>query len=115
MSVRGVEQMEAAPSAPLATKQPIYAVLIKTYPNAATVRVGGRSVGTTPTYIKIPANTPVEIQIAHAGFEPVTRIVTSKRSYDQVSVQLQSIRARKPIRRGHPVQTKQGPMNLSDL
>jgi hypothetical protein len=114
VTVRGSEHVEAAPPAPAASKQPIHAVLIKTYPNAAVVTVGDRSFGTTPTYIKIPGNTPVEVQIVRRGFKPVTRVVTSKRRYDQMFVQLQSEHPRKPIRRP-PVVKKTGPMSLSDL
>jgi hypothetical protein len=81
--------MEPAPPAPAVTTQPIHAVLVKTYPIAAKVTVAGRSFGTTPTYIKIPANTPVSVRMERAGFKPVTYPLTSKRPTDRVFVRLQ--------------------------
>ena len=41
----------------------VHAVLVKTYPIAAQVVVDGRSFGTTPTYVKVPAHVPVEVHI----------------------------------------------------
>jgi hypothetical protein len=77
--------VQAAPSRP----QPIHAVLIRTYPIAARVVVGGLYFGTTPTYVKVPANTPVDVQIARRGFKPVTYKLTSKKRTDRVFVRLQ--------------------------
>jgi hypothetical protein len=114
VSVRGTEQTESAPPAPVASKQPVHAVLIKTYPNAAAVTVGDQSFGTTPTYIKIPGNTPVEVTIARPGYAPVTRVVTSKRRYDQVFVQLKSSKPRKVVR-AVPSVKRTASMNLSDI
>ena len=94
----------AAPGAP--DRQKIHAVLIRTYPNAALVTVDGRSFGTTPTYVKIPGNTPVEVRITRAGFRPVTRVVTSKSRFEQVFVPLQ--------RKGNPKAKKRG-VDLSDI
>ena len=70
-------------------RQPIHAVLIKTYPIAAKVTVGGRYFGTTPTYVKIPANTPVQIKMERAGFKSVMYPLTSRKVGDRVFVRLQ--------------------------
>jgi hypothetical protein len=78
--------MEPAPPIPPAR---IHAVLIKTYPIAAKVTVGKRSFGTTPTYIKIPANTPVTVHMERDGFKPVTYPLTSRRAGDRVFVRLE--------------------------
>jgi hypothetical protein len=80
--------VERPPPAPIVPRQPIHAVLVKTYPIAATVTVAGRSFGTTPTYIKIPANTPVMVRMERPGFAPVAYPFTSKRSTDRVFVRL---------------------------
>jgi hypothetical protein len=80
--------MEPAPPAPVVPPQRIHAVLVKSYPIAARVTVAGRSFGTTPTYIKIPAHTPVKVRIERAGFKPVTYPLTSKRWNDRVFVRL---------------------------
>lgn len=94
-------EVAVAPKAPPVVEPPapavaakIHAVLIRTYPNAAHVTVDGRSFGTTPTYVKIPANTPVEVHITRPGFRSVTRVVTSKRRFDNVFVPLQRTRAK---------------------
>lgn len=84
----------AAPEIP-AHRQRIHAVLVKSYPIAARVTVGDRYFGTTPTYIKIPANTPVEVRIERRGFKPVTHPLISKRRTDRVFVRLQRARARR--------------------
>ncbi len=89
--------VEAPPPAPAvsAKRQPIHAVLVKTYPIAARVTVGDRYFGTTPTYIKIPANTPVEVHIERSGFKPVTYPLISKKRTDRVFVRLQRAHARR--------------------
>jgi hypothetical protein len=120
VAVRGTEQVEApppsTPDAPNTSKRPIHSVLIKTYPIAAAVMIGDRSYGTTPTYIKVPANTPVQVRIARVGFKPVTRVVKSKQRFDEVFVPLQRNRARKGARGGQRASAKkQAPKDLSDL
>jgi hypothetical protein len=75
-----------------ATPQPVHAVLVRSWPIAATVRVGDRSFGSTPTYVKIPANTPVELVIARPGFKPVTYSLVSKTATDRVFVRLERAR-----------------------
>jgi hypothetical protein len=74
--------------------QPIHAVLVKTYPIAAKVTVGNRSFGTTPTYIKIPANTPIKVRMERPGFKPVVYPFVSKRPFGKVFVKLQRRGAR---------------------
>lgn len=116
ISVEGTEQTEAAPPAPIEVAQPIHAVLIRTYPGSARVVVGDQSFGTTPTYVKIPANTPVDIQITRPGFKPVTRTVTSTRRFDQVFVQLQPTTMRRVIRpRPARVPVQPAAVDLSNL
>jgi hypothetical protein len=73
---------------PPARPQPIHAVLVQTYPIAARVTVGNRFFGTTPTYVKIPANTPVDVRIERPGFTPVTYPLVSKARYDRVFLRL---------------------------
>ncbi|HEX5062141.1 MAG TPA: PEGA domain-containing protein [Kofleriaceae bacterium] len=83
----------ADPAPTLPTRpQPIHAVLVRTAPIAARVTVNGRSFGTTPTYVKIPANTPVELVIARPGFKPVKYPFTSKTATDRVFVRLERAR-----------------------
>lgn len=86
--------VDEPPPAPPAPPQPTHAVLVKTYPIAARVTVGDRYFGTTPTYIKIPANTPVEVHIERPGFAPVTYPFVSKTRTDRVFVRLQKRKAK---------------------
>ena len=78
--------------------QPIHPVLIRSVPVAAKVTAGGTYFGTTPTYIKIPANTPVEVTVERPGFKPVKRTVTSKRRYEQVFVPLRKVGVKRGAR-----------------
>ncbi|HEY5924328.1 MAG TPA: hypothetical protein VIV11_21775 [Kofleriaceae bacterium] len=94
--------MEPAPAAPAVVEPPapvkparMHAVFVQSYPIAARVTVGGLYFGTTPTYIKIPAHTPVEVNIQRYGFKPVVRPLTSKRPTDRVFVKLQRTRGRR--------------------
>jgi hypothetical protein len=93
MRVHGTVGVESPPPEPepvVAPKpQPLHAVFVQSYPIAAQVTVGGLSFGTTPTYIKIPANTPVELSIARAGFKPVKQELVSTHRFDRVFVRLQ--------------------------
>jgi hypothetical protein len=57
--------------------RPQHTVLFKTYPPAAEVKFNGRSFGTTPTYVRIPGNTPVEIEITRPGYEKLMYKMTS--------------------------------------
>jgi hypothetical protein len=88
-----------APPAPtrtaVATRQPIHTVLVKSHPIAARVTVDGRFFGTTPTYVKVPANTEVEIELSRPGFKPVTYSLVSKKRTDRVVVWLQRARGGK--------------------
>ncbi len=81
--------VEAPPAS--AGDVPTHAVLVKTVPTAARVTLGDTYVGTTPTYVKVPANTPVELAIEHAGFKPVTYPLTCKRPNQRVLVRLQPL------------------------
>ncbi len=82
-------QVEAPPASFEAV--PTHAVLVKTVPTAARVTVGDTYVGLTPTYVKVPANTPVELAIERAGFKPVTYPLTSMRPNQRVLVRLQRL------------------------
>jgi hypothetical protein len=72
----------------IALVRPMHAVFIKTIPNAAKVTFEGRFFGYTPTYVKVPAHTPVKIEVARAGFKPVVHSMTSKSVTDQVTLRL---------------------------
>jgi hypothetical protein len=86
VSTSATATMEPAPPVP---PQKIHAVLIKTFPIAAKVTVGNRSFGTTPTYIKIPANTPVRVRMERPGFRVVNYPLTSRSPIDRVFVRLE--------------------------
>lgn len=80
--------VEAPPAAP---EPATHAVLVKTVPTAARVTLGDTFVGTTPTYVHVPANTPVELAIEHAGFKPVTYPLISDRPNQRVLVRLEKL------------------------
>ncbi|MDQ3334512.1 MAG: PEGA domain-containing protein [Myxococcota bacterium] len=89
LGVRATAELDPLPPAPPAPPPPaapikIHAVLVKTYPNGALVTVNGRSFGTTPTYVKVPAFVPVELHITRAGFPKVVHKLTSKTTTDRV-------------------------------
>ena len=79
--------VEVAPAA--ATPQRLHTVLVKTIPIAARVTVGERDFGRTPTFVEVPANTPVELEISRPGFRSVTYPLLSKRPNGRVLVRLQ--------------------------
>jgi hypothetical protein len=90
------DAVDETPAPPVPAKpQPIHAVLVRTWPIAATVKVGGRSFGSTPTYVKIPANTPVQLEIARPGFKPVTYPLISKTAIDRVFVRLERAKGKR--------------------
>ena len=57
--------------------RPQHTILVKTYPAGAEVKVNGRSYGLSPTYVRVPGNTPTDIEISRAGYETLTHNVTS--------------------------------------
>jgi hypothetical protein len=95
-SVRATTETDAPPAArPRPVPRKMHAVLIKTFPVGAVVTVDGRSFGTTPTYAKVPANTPVELHVRRAGYQPIVRKLTSKTPTDRVFLKLAPAKRRR--------------------
>jgi hypothetical protein len=69
-------------------KRAIHAVLITTIPAGAHVTIDGRSFGYTPTYAKVLADTPLEVNLTRPGFAPVVHPFTSKTTRDRVTLRL---------------------------
>lgn len=95
LSFQLAAQVDPPPPAPPEPPPPMHAVLVRTQPIAARVTVGDRYFGTTPTYIKVPAHTPVEVRIERPGFAPVTVPLVSKTRTDRVFVRLHAQRAKR--------------------
>jgi hypothetical protein len=89
----GLDPLPPAPPPPPAPNK-IHAVFVQTYPIGARVTVNGRSFGTTPTYAKVPANTPIELHVARAGYPPIVHAMTSKTATDRVFLDLRKKRRR---------------------
>ncbi|MBA3455793.1 MAG: PEGA domain-containing protein [Deltaproteobacteria bacterium] len=88
-ATRMVTPTQAAPlPVDISLARPTHSVFITTVPNAAHVKVDGRSFGFTPTYVKVPAFTPVKVNIERPGFKPVVHTVTSKTAADRVTLRL---------------------------
>lgn len=91
LAVRATAGLDPLPPPPPPVAK-LHAVFVQTYPIGARVTVNGRSFGTTPTYAKIPANTPVELHVARAGYPAIVHAMTSKTATDRVFLDLRKRR-----------------------
>jgi hypothetical protein len=77
--------------------RPTYLVKVSSTPPGATVLVGGRSQGVTPTTIRLPVNETSTLTFTKEGFTSVTQKVTPKQNNESVSTSLKRA-PRKPPR-----------------
>ncbi len=76
--------------------RPTYLVKVSSTPPGATVLVGGRSLGVTPTTIRIPINETSTLTFKKEGFTSVTQKVTPKQNNQSVSASLKRAPRRAP-------------------
>ena len=88
LEVRATVGLDPLPSAPARVATTMHAVMVKTYPTGALVTVNGTSFGTTPTFARVPAFTPVELHVTLAGYPPVVHTMTSNTITDRVFLDL---------------------------
>ena len=68
--------------------RPTHKVTITTVPSGATVSIGGRRAGTSPTIVQLMGFSNLKLQITKPGYKPVTTRFYSKKSEDRLSVRL---------------------------
>jgi hypothetical protein len=69
-------------------KRPMHKLMVETVPSGATISIGGRSAGTSPTMLDVLGFTSMAITFAKPGYTPTTTTVYSKVASDHVKVQL---------------------------
>jgi len=77
----------------------IFTVKVTSAPAGATITVGGKSMGVTPTTIKLPAFSASTIVITKDGFTPDTQKVTPKQNGMAHHVSLKKLSVQKPPKR----------------
>jgi hypothetical protein len=75
-----------------------FLVKVSSTPPGATVTVNGKSLGITPTTVKVPAFESSTLAITKDGYAPETEKVTPKASGVAVHTVLKKLEARKPQR-----------------
>jgi hypothetical protein len=76
--------------------RPTHLVKVSSSPSGATVLVGGRSQGVTPTTIRLPINATATLTFTKEGFTSVTLKVTPKQNNQSVSASLKRAPRRVP-------------------
>jgi hypothetical protein len=88
-ATRAVELAEDKPATlDVTLPRPLHKLMIDTTPPGATVSIGGRRAGTSPTLVEVMGFTSIAITIAKPGYLDVTRNVYSKVPNDHLSVLL---------------------------
>jgi len=67
---------EAPQSIDVILARPIYMVLVRSYPSGAKVSINDRFAGFAPTYVRVPAFTPVDLEVSKVGFRAATKRIT---------------------------------------
>jgi hypothetical protein len=68
--------------------RPTHAIAITTFPIGATISIGGRRAGTSPTTVQVMGYSNLTIKVEKAGWKPVTTKVYSKELKDKLFVRL---------------------------
>jgi len=72
----------------VALAKPQFSVKVSSSPTGATITSNGKTLGVTPTVIKLPANEPATIVIAKPGFTADARKITPKQNNTTVHASL---------------------------
>jgi hypothetical protein len=72
----------------VALAKPTFAIKVSSTPNGATVLVGGRSMGITPTTIRLPAGETSTVTFQKEGYTPDTQKITARQNNQAVNVTL---------------------------
>jgi hypothetical protein len=76
--------------------KPSFSVRVSSSPSGATVTVGGKSQGATPTMIRLPANEASTVTISKEGFVTSTQRITAKQNNQAVHTNLKRTPRRVP-------------------
>ncbi len=68
--------------------RPTHALQVITNPPGATISIGGRRAGTSPTIVQLMGFSGIDVKIERRGFESVTKRVYSKTPQDKLAVTL---------------------------
>ncbi|MBA3394768.1 MAG: PEGA domain-containing protein, partial [Deltaproteobacteria bacterium] len=68
--------------------RPTHALQVITNPPGATISIGGRRAGTSPTVVQLMGFSGIDVKIERRGFETVTKRVYSKKPQDKLAVTL---------------------------
>ena len=77
----------------IALARTTFTVKVTSTPPGATVTLGGKALGTTPTTIKVPAFEPSTLKIAKDGYAPEMSKVTPKNNASAVTVTLKKTKS----------------------
>ena len=69
-------------------QRPTHDLMIETSPLGATISIGGRRAGTSPTMIELMGFSTVALTITKPGYAPVTKRIYSKKPSDKLFVRL---------------------------
>jgi hypothetical protein len=68
--------------------RPTHKLTVTTIPSGATISIGGRRAGTSPTIVQLMGFSGLSIRIEKTGYKPVTSKIYSKKPDDKLSVRL---------------------------
>ena len=68
--------------------RPTHKLSVKTDPEGATISIGGRRAGTSPTVVQVMGFSGIDVTVSKPGYLPVTRRVYSKQANDSLVVPL---------------------------
>jgi hypothetical protein len=68
--------------------RPTHDITVTSNPSGATVSIGGRRAGTTPTRVQLMGFSGIDVTIEKPGFETITKRVYSKKPNDALAVSL---------------------------
>ena len=71
-----------------ASPRPAFTVKVSSVPSGATVLVGNKKSGKTPTAVKVPANTPTTITLTKDGYANATERITAKQNGTAIKMTL---------------------------
>ncbi|MDB4959157.1 MAG: hypothetical protein JWO36_6726 [Myxococcales bacterium] len=77
-----------AASVEVVLQRPTHSLMIETAPLGATISIGGRRAGTSPTMVELMGFSSIAITITKPGYAPITKRIYSKQPSDKLFVRL---------------------------
>jgi hypothetical protein len=81
----------------VALARPTYLVKVSSTPSGATVAVGGKPQGVTPTTIRLPINETSTLTISKEGFATESQKITAKQNNQAVHTTLRRLQRKVPL------------------